>query len=125
MHLIGPLQTNKSLNLICFEENELTIINLGIKASLIFSLNHQLPFLYSNYFQNLLETPIQDLKNTFKTKTFKKNEIESLEIQKSKLWAHKIILQTKEKELKFAIQKREEVEHYVEIIEDWKSSKLS
>ena len=121
MQLIGPLHTRKNLNLIAFEESTISIIKLGIKASFIFSLNHQLPFFYSSYFERLLETSIEELKNTFKTQTLTKKEIKSIEIVKSKVWAHKVIIHSNNKEFKFAIQKREEVDNYIQILNNWKA----
>lgn len=121
MVIIGPINNNTSFVFIAFEKELLTIVKLDFKASFIHALNDQLPFFYSNYFENTMKLPLAELKNKFKTDTFKKSELLSIDLRKSKTWSHKIIIKTQYKELKFGLTDRNKVQKYEEIINKWKS----
>ena len=119
MQILGPLESSKCLNLLALKDDKFVIIELGIKSSIIQAVNNQVPIFFFRHFDKLLNTPLSELINAYKTITVSKSDILNIEVQSDNLIANKIVVFTEDKERSFAIPDRGKTNLYKQIVLGW------
>lgn len=119
MNYIGPLHTNWGMQLLALEKASVLLIDLSLSSVFKHALNQQLG-LFSAFLENLMNQPLPELKSKYNVSAFSLEEVKGLDIQRNKYLSHTLRIQTSQKEYRFKIGNRYQVDEYEKQIENWK-----
>jgi len=123
--IIGPFETKSNLGLIAISDKHIYIIKLNFASTFKYSISQQIPFLYSNYFDKLIARPLRELTSQFSTHQLNIDETLNVQLKRSKIWKHSIIINSADLNIKWNILKRYETDNYEKILSNSLNTRFS
>ena len=123
MKTLGPVSTYNKFIMIDLEDDKISLIKLGYEYAIKSAIAHQIGF-FSKRVETIENLSNRELKSKYQVHKIYNDQIKDIYIEMNKYLAHKLIIDTSDKKIKLNIDKREEVEEYQNIIQNWKKNVL-
>ena len=116
--VLGPFEGNTYLGLIGVKENSIYAIKLKMKSLIAYSINQQIPALFSNHFKDILAKSIDELILEYSFEKIKFDDIKNIKIVKSKFMNHAVIINSNSSKIKWNIIGSNMIENYESIFQE-------
>lgn len=118
----GPFGFNNDIGLMIIQSDSMVLLKFDLWTSLKYWISQQVPFVFSNTIDKLIESPINELIPRFNNTLIKFEHIKSMTIKKSG-WINSIVLTTKNDQFKLGILERHKTDSCQKIV-DWINSEM-
>jgi hypothetical protein len=118
----GPFGFNKDIGLMIIQSDSMVLLKFDLWTFFKYVISQQVPFVFSNTIDKLIESPINELINRFDNTMIKFEQIKSMTIKKSG-WLNSIVLTTKNDQIKLGILERYKTDSYQKMV-DWINSEI-
>ncbi len=112
----GPFGLNNDIGLMIIRSDSILLLNFDLWTSIKYGISQQVPFVFSNTIDKLINRPINELIHKFDNNMIKFEQISSATIKK-RGWQNTIVLTTKNNQINLGILDRQKTDSYQNVVD--------